>query len=45
VICPRCHPERREGPWFQRKLPGGEQLNIPMSAQLREIYRVIGLPE
>jgi glutamate/aspartate transport system substrate-binding protein len=31
--------------WFQGRLPTGERLNIPMSAQLREIFHVIGVPE
>jgi glutamate/aspartate transport system substrate-binding protein len=31
--------------WFLRRLPTGEQLNLPMSAQLREIFRVLGLQE
>jgi glutamate/aspartate transport system substrate-binding protein len=28
--------------WFQSRLPTGERLNIPMSAQLREIFHVFG---
>jgi glutamate/aspartate transport system substrate-binding protein len=31
--------------WFQGRLPTGERLNIPMSAQLREIFHVLGAPE
>ena len=31
--------------WFQSRLPTGERLNIPMSAQLREIFHVLGAPE
>ena len=31
--------------WFQARLPTGERLNIPMSAQLREIFHVLGAPE
>ena len=31
--------------WFLRKLPGGERLNLPMSAQLRELFEMLGLPE
>jgi glutamate/aspartate transport system substrate-binding protein len=31
--------------WFQRRLPTGEKLDLPMSAQLREIFRVLGLTE
>ena len=30
--------------WFLRKLPTGERLNLPMSAQLRSIFEVLGLP-
>jgi ABC-type amino acid transport substrate-binding protein len=30
--------------WFIRKLPTGERLNLPMSAQLRSIFEVLGLP-
>jgi len=29
--------------WFIRKTPGGEQLNLPMSPQLEESFRVLGL--
>jgi glutamate/aspartate transport system substrate-binding protein len=28
--------------WFLRRLPTGETLNLPMSAQLEEIFRVLG---
>ncbi len=31
--------------WFLRKLPGGERLKLPMSAQLRELFEMLGLPE
>jgi ABC-type amino acid transport substrate-binding protein len=31
--------------WFLRKLPNGEHLNLPMSAQLREYFQVLGAPE
>ena len=31
--------------WFLRKLPTGETLNLPMSPQLEEIFRVLGQPE
>jgi glutamate/aspartate transport system substrate-binding protein len=31
--------------WFLRRLPTGETLNLPMSAQLEEIFRVLGGPE
>jgi glutamate/aspartate transport system substrate-binding protein len=31
--------------WFMRRLPTGETLNLPMSAQLEEIFRVLGAPE
>jgi glutamate/aspartate transport system substrate-binding protein len=30
--------------WFRLKLPSGERLNLPMSAQLREIFGILGLP-
>jgi glutamate/aspartate transport system substrate-binding protein len=31
--------------WFLHRLPTGETLNLPMSAQLEEIFRVLGTPE
>jgi ABC-type amino acid transport substrate-binding protein len=31
--------------WFQKRLPTGERLDLPMSPQLEEILHVIGLPE
>ena len=31
--------------WFMRRLPAGERFGLPMSAQLEEMFRVIGLPE
>ena len=31
--------------WFQQRLPTGETLNLPMSPQLEEIFRVQGMPE
>jgi len=31
--------------WFLRRLPTGETLNLPMSPQLREIFRVLGQPD
>jgi glutamate/aspartate transport system substrate-binding protein len=31
--------------WFLRRLPTGETLNLPMSAQLEEIFRILGQPE
>src|SRR5271165_341211 len=31
--------------WFQTRLPGGEHLDLPMSPQLEEIFRVEGVPE
>ena len=30
--------------WFIAKLPTGERLNLAMSAQLRSIFEVLGLP-
>lgn len=34
--------ERSYKQWFQRRLPSGEKLNVPMSAQLAEIIRMLG---
>src|ERR1700751_1614347 len=31
--------------WFQQRLPTGEPLDLPMSPQLEEIFRVEGAPE
>ena len=31
--------------WFLRRLPTGETLGLPMSAQLAEIFRMLGEPE
>ena len=31
--------------WFQRRLPTGERLDLPMGPQLEEIFRVQGVPE
>jgi hypothetical protein len=31
--------------WFLRRLPPGETLNLPMSPQLEEIFRVLGQPD
>jgi glutamate/aspartate transport system substrate-binding protein len=31
--------------WFLRRLPTGETLNLPMSPQLEEVFRVLGAPE
>jgi glutamate/aspartate transport system substrate-binding protein len=31
--------------WFQQRLPTGENLGLPMSPQLEEIFRVQGVPE
>jgi len=31
--------------WFQQRLPTGESLDLPMSPQLGEIFRVEGVPE
>jgi glutamate/aspartate transport system substrate-binding protein len=31
--------------WFMRRLPTGETLNLPMSPQLGEIFRVLGQPD
>ena len=31
--------------WFQQRLPTGETLDLPMSPQLDEIFRVEGVPD
>ena len=31
--------------WFLRRLPTGERLNLPMSPELSEIFRMLGQPE
>jgi glutamate/aspartate transport system substrate-binding protein len=31
--------------WFQQRLPTGETLDVPMSPQLEEIFRVEGVPD
>jgi len=31
--------------WFERRLPDGERMNVPMSPQLREIFAALGLPD
>jgi glutamate/aspartate transport system substrate-binding protein len=31
--------------WFQQRLPTGETLDLPLSPQLEEIFRVEGVPE
>ena len=31
--------------WFQKRLPTGERLDLPMSRQQEEIFRVQGVPE
>ena len=31
--------------WFLKKLPSGETLNLPMSAQLVEIFKALGAPD
>jgi ABC-type amino acid transport substrate-binding protein len=31
--------------WFLKKLPSGETLNVPISAQLDEIFRALGAPD
>jgi glutamate/aspartate transport system substrate-binding protein len=30
--------------WFRARLPTGERLDLPMSAQLRSIFEILGLP-
>ena len=36
--------EQTYNKWFLRTLPTGERLNLPMSAQLRDIFEILGLP-
>jgi len=31
--------------WFQKRLPGGELLDIPMSPQLEELFHILGVPD
>ena len=31
--------------WFLTRLPGGERLNLPISPQLEEFFRVLGVPD
>jgi glutamate/aspartate transport system substrate-binding protein len=31
--------------WFIRRTPTGERLNLPMSPQMQEIFRALGMPE
>ena len=31
--------------WFQQRLPTGETVDLPMSPQLEEIFRVEGVPD
>ncbi|HYC15395.1 MAG TPA: amino acid ABC transporter substrate-binding protein [Stellaceae bacterium] len=31
--------------WFQKRLPSGERLNLPISPQLEEFFRVLGVPD
>ena len=31
--------------WFIRRTPSGERLNLPMSAQLQQVFRALGMPE
>jgi hypothetical protein len=31
--------------WFLRRLPTGETLNLPMSPQLEEVFRMLGQSE
>jgi ABC-type amino acid transport substrate-binding protein len=33
------------GRWFGRRLPTGELLNLPMSPQLTELFRMLGAPD
>ena len=36
---------QRYNKWFQQRLPTGETLDLPMSPQLEEIFRVEGVPD
>jgi glutamate/aspartate transport system substrate-binding protein len=36
--------EQTYNKWFLAKLPTGERLNLPMSAQLRSLFEILGLP-
>ena len=38
-------PEYTYNRWFLAKLPSGETLNLPMSAQLDEIFKALGAPD
>ena len=43
-------PQRREivqlyNKWFQQRLPTGETLDLPMSPQLEEVFRVEGVAD
>ncbi len=31
--------------WFERPLPGGEAMNMPISAQLADVFRLLGVEE
>ena len=31
--------------WFERRLPDGERMDVPMSPQLREIFAALGMPD
>ena len=31
--------------WFQKRIPGGELLDIPMSPQLEELFHILGVPD
>ena len=31
--------------WFIRRTPTGELLNLPLSPQMQEIFRALGMPE
>ena len=45
----RLARERRLGEiyrrWFSRRLPTGEVLDLPMGAQLAELFRMLGAPD
>ena len=31
--------------WFERRLPDGERMNVPMTPQLRELFATLGLTD
>ena len=35
--------EQTYNKWFLRQLPSGQRMNLPMSAQLEDIFHVLGV--